>query len=82
MVLIHSRQLGIVLFIAVLLLPLTVAWPETHRFATVPALAVGMLQGAEVGSVHYIVIQLDEDRLGRGPTVKFSPAVSRIGRRR
>ena len=72
MALIHSRQLGIVLLISVLLLPLTAAWPEPHRFATVPALAVGMLQGAEVGSVHYIVIQLDEDRLGRGPTVQFS----------
>ncbi|MEP6886844.1 MAG: S16 family serine protease [Nitrospirales bacterium] len=31
-----------------------------------------MIEGTEVGSVHYIVIQLDEDRLSRGPTVQFS----------
>lgn len=68
----RSPQLAIVLFIAVLLLPATAAWPEPHRFATVPALAVGLFRGAEVGSVHYIVIQLDEDHLGRGPTVLFS----------
>ena len=48
------------------------AWTEPHRFATVPALAVGSYGGIEVGSLHYIVIQLDEDRLGRGPTVQFS----------
>lgn len=68
----RSPQLAIVLVIAVLLLPSTAAWPEPHRFATVPALAVGLFRGAEVGSVHYIVIQLDEDHLGRGPTVLFS----------
>ena len=72
MAVIRSRQLSIVLFIAVLLLSPTAAWPEPHRFATVPALAVGVFRGAEVGSVHYIVIQLDEDRLGRGPTALFS----------
>ncbi|HKN86441.1 MAG TPA: S16 family serine protease [Nitrospiraceae bacterium] len=72
MAVIRSRQFGIVLLLAVLLLPVTAAWPEPHRFATVPALAVGVYRGAEVGSVHYIVIQLDEDHLGRGPTVLFS----------
>lgn len=72
MTLIPLRRLGIVLLIAFLLLPLTIAWPEPHRFATIPALAVGVFGGAEVGSVHYIVIQLDEDRLSRGPTVQFS----------
>jgi predicted S18 family serine protease len=69
---IPPQQLGIVLAIAVLLFASTSAWSEPHRFATVPALAVGVIGGAEVGSLHYIVIQLDEDRLSRGPTVQFS----------
>jgi uncharacterized protein len=73
MALIHSRQLCLVLLATFLLIiSFTAARSEPHRFATVPALAVGMFRGAEVGSVHYIVIQLDEDRLGRGPTVLFS----------
>ena len=65
-------RLRILIGIALLLSPFTPAWSEPHRLATVPALAVGVIQGAEVGSVHYIVIQLDEDRLSRGPTVQFS----------
>ncbi|HET7057973.1 MAG TPA: S16 family serine protease [Nitrospiraceae bacterium] len=69
---IQLRQLCIVLFIVFLSSFSTVVWSEPHRFATVPALAVGVFRGAEVGSLHYIVIQLDEDRLGRGPTVLFS----------
>ena len=72
MTLIPPRRLGIVLGIAFLLSHFTAAWSEPHRLATVPALAVGIIGGAEVGSLHYIVIQLDEDRLGRGPTVQFS----------
>jgi uncharacterized protein len=72
MTLLQLRHLCIVLLIFFLFSPFTAAWAEPHRFATVPALAVGVLRGAEVGSVHYIVIQLDEDRLGRGPTVLFS----------
>jgi hypothetical protein len=72
MTLIPPQRLGIVLGVAFLLLPCTAAWSEPHRLATVPALAVGVIGGAEVGSLHYIVIQLDEDRLGRGPTVQYS----------
>lgn len=72
MILNQSQRLGIVLGIAFLLSPFTAAWSDPHRLATVPALAVGVIRGAEVGSVHYIVIQLDEDRLSRGPTVQFS----------
>lgn len=52
--------------------PFTATWAEPHRFATVPALAVGLVAGSQIGSLHYIVIQLDEDRLGQGPTVQFS----------
>jgi hypothetical protein len=72
MTLISPQRLGIVLGIAFLLSPFMVAWSEPHRLATVPALAVGVIGGTEVGSLHYIVIQLDEDRLSRGPTVQFS----------
>jgi hypothetical protein len=72
MAIIPSQPLGIVLVIAFLLFPFTPAWSEPHRFATVPALAVGLSGGSEVGSLHYIVIQLDEDHLSRGPTVQFS----------
>jgi uncharacterized protein len=72
MTLIQSRRVGILLLIAFLFSSFTAAWSEPHRFATVPALAVGVFGGAEVGSLHYIVIQLDEDPLSRGPTVQFS----------
>lgn len=67
-----TQRFAIGLGLAFLLSPLTAAWCEPHRLATVPALAVGVIGGVEVGSLHYIVIQLDEDRLGRGPTVQFS----------
>lgn len=59
------------LFLVALFLPCA-ARAEAHRFATVPALAVGMLGDSEIGSLHYIVIQLDQDPLGRGPTIQFS----------
>ncbi len=45
---------------------------EPHRFVTVPALAVSSIGGKEIGNVHYIVIQLDQDLQRRGPTVLFS----------
>jgi len=45
---------------------------EPHRFATVPALAVGFIGGKEIGAVHYIAIQLDRDPDRRGPTILFS----------
>ena len=72
MTLLPPQRFGIVLGIAFLLSPFMAAWSEPHRLATVPALAVGVIGGAEIGSLHYIVIQLDEDRLSRGPTVQFS----------
>lgn len=72
MVLTTAQQFAIGLASAFLLSSLTAAWSEPHGLATVPALAVGVIGGAEVGSVHYIVIQLDEDRMSRGPTIQFS----------
>jgi len=44
---------------------------DLHRLATVPALAVSTTDG-RIGGLHYIVIQLDEDGQGRGPTIQFS----------
>jgi predicted ATP-dependent protease len=44
---------------------------DSHRLATVPALAVSTTD-SRLGGIHYIVIQLDEDREGRGPTIQFS----------
>ena len=72
MVPISPQQLAIVLATAGLLFSSTSAWSEPHRFASVPALAIGVIGGAQVGSLHYIVVQLDEDRMNRGPTVQFS----------
>jgi predicted S18 family serine protease len=43
---------------------------DSHRLATVPALAVSETDG-RIGGIHYIVIQLDEDGDGRGPTIAF-----------
>jgi hypothetical protein len=50
--------------------PITSA--EPHRFATVPALGVAFNGAMEVGHVHYIIVQLDQDRHGRGPTILFA----------
>ena len=44
---------------------------DSHRLATVPALAVSATD-SRIGGIHYIVIQLDEDGGGRGPTIQFS----------
>jgi uncharacterized protein len=44
---------------------------DSHRLATVPALAVSTTDG-RIGGIHYIVIQLDEEGDGRGPTIYFS----------
>jgi predicted S18 family serine protease len=45
---------------------------EPHRFATVPALGVGIKDGRPIGSVHYIAIQVDQDLQGQGPRILFS----------
>jgi predicted S18 family serine protease len=44
---------------------------DSHRLATVPALAVSTTD-SRLGGIHYIVLQLDEDGDGRGPTISFS----------
>lgn len=75
MVNLHGRIIPT--FYLSLLITTIVGWPsialvEPHRFATVPALGVGAKDGMDIGHVHYIVIQLDHDPSGRGPTVQFS----------
>ncbi len=47
---------------------------DSPKLATVPALAVSVVDGREVGNVHYIAVQLDRDPQGRGPTVQFNEA--------
>jgi uncharacterized protein len=47
---------------------------DPPKLATVPALAVSIVDGREVGNVHYIAVQLDRDPQGRGPTVQFNEA--------
>ncbi len=45
---------------------------ESKRYMSVPALAASQINGQQVGNVHYIVLQLDRDPQGRGPTILFS----------
>jgi len=47
-------------------------WAEPARTASVPALAVSTVGGKQVGNVHYVLLQLERDPQGRGPTVLFS----------
>ena len=47
---------------------------ETARYITVPAVAVSNTGGKQTGNVYYIVLQLERDPQGRGPTILFSEA--------
>jgi predicted S18 family serine protease len=49
---------------------------EPPKFVTVPALAVSVIGGQQVGNVHYVVLQLEHDPQGRGPTVFFSESAA------
>ena len=49
-------------------------WAESSRVVSMPALAVSVIDGQQVGNVYYIVLQLDRDPQGRGPTILFSEA--------
>lgn len=48
------------------------AWAEPPKFVTVPALAVSVIKGQQVGNIHYVVLQVERDPQGRGPTIFFS----------
>jgi len=43
---------------------------DSRRLATVPAL--GVLAGGQIGTVHYVVLQIDKDPRQAGPTVQFN----------
>ncbi len=62
------------LVIALLLSPpsSSAIWAESSRYMSVPALAASQIGGQRVGTVHYVVLQLDRDSQGRGPTILFS----------
>lgn len=49
---------------------------EPSRIVSVPALAVAVIGGQPVGTVHYIALQLERDPLGNGPTILFSEATA------
>lgn len=49
-------------------------WAESSRVVSVPALAVSVIGGQQVGNVYYIVLQMDRDPQGHGPTILFSEA--------
>jgi uncharacterized protein len=51
-------------------------WAESSRVISVPALAVSIIGGQQVGNVHYVALQLERDPQGRGPTVLFSEAAA------
>jgi hypothetical protein len=53
-------------------LPTTSVADSLHRYATITALAVGIINGTPIGGVHYIAIQLDYDPQGQGPRILFS----------
>jgi len=48
------------------------AGADSPRLTTVPALIVGEDRGQTVGGLEFIVIQVDFDPQGRGPTILFS----------
>jgi len=54
--------------------PFSAVWAEVSRIVTVPALAVGVIGGQKIGTVHYVILQVDRDPTGTGPTILFSEA--------
>jgi predicted S18 family serine protease len=71
----RSRLAGRVCLLAALLLGHPPPWDvraESRRYMSVPALAAAQVNGQLVGNVHYIVLQLDRDPQGHGPTILFS----------
>ena len=61
------------MIVAILVCLLTTSTADSlHRYATVTALAVGIINGTPIGGVHYIAIQLDYDPQGQGPRILFS----------
>lgn len=77
----HRNRLAdriIVLAIALFAGPLSspAARGEPPKFVTVPALAVSVIGGQQVGNIHYVVLQVERDPQGRGPTILFSESAA------
>lgn len=72
----RTRSAHLVVILATALLPgpasSSAAWAQSSRIVTVPALAVAVIEGRQVGTVHYINLQVERDPQGGGPTVLFS----------
>jgi predicted S18 family serine protease len=71
----RTRLAGPVCILAIALLlgpPSSAVLAEPPRYMSVPALAASQINGQQVGNVHYVVLQLDRDPHGRGPTILFS----------
>lgn len=68
----------VILALALLVHPASssAAWAESSRIVSVPALAVGVIGGQQVGTVHYVVLQVERDPQGNGPTVLFSESAA------
>lgn len=68
----------VVLFVLILLTSpasSSALWAESSRIVSVPALAVSVIGGQQVGNIHYIELQLEPDPKGGGPTVLFSESM-------
>lgn len=70
----HWAGRMVILAMALLVGPLSpsAARAESSKVVSVPALAVSVTGGQQVGNVHYVVLQIERDPQGRGPTVLFS----------
>ncbi len=76
----HARLAARMVILALALLapsvPPPLLWAESARVATVPALAVSVIGGQQVGNVHYVIVQLERDPRGNGPTILFSESTA------
>ena len=70
----RSAHLVVILATALFLIPasFSAVWAQSPRIVTVPALAVGVIGGQQVGTVHYVIMQVERDPAGSGPTILFS----------
>ncbi len=70
----RPAHLVLALMAAFLLSPASLpsVWAQSSRIVTVPALAAAMIDGQPVGVVHYVILQLERDPQGNGPTILFS----------
>jgi len=76
----RNRSAGQIVILAIALLVSPVASSavraESSKVVSVPALAVSVIGGQQVGNVHYVVLQIERDPQGRGPTILFSESTA------